>query len=70
MKTERVQATAWPSLLGLFWQGLKYLICLIPGTLLYARPAFSTALSVADHLYGMNITWTYGEMGNLVPGRT
>ena len=44
-----------------------YLICLIPGTLLCASPAASTALSIASYLYGTNITWTYSY---LVPDGT
>ena len=47
-----------------------YLICLVPVTLLCASPAASTALSVASYLYGMNITWTYSYLGNLVPDGT
>ena len=42
-----------------------YLICLVPGTLPCASPAANTAQSVASYLNGMNITWTYGWLGNL-----
>ena len=47
-----------------------YLICLVPGTLLYANLASNRALSVASYLYGMNFTWTYGYLGNLALDRT
>ena len=54
MKSDRVQATTWLSLHGLFRQGFKFLICLVAGTLPCASPASSTALSIASYLYGTN----------------
>ena len=67
MKSDRVKATTWLSLLGLFRKGLKYLICLVPCTLSCARPASSTSLSVASNLNGTNVTWTYSLLGNIEP---
>ena len=43
------------NLLGLFRQGLNYLLSLVPGMLLYIIPASSTALSVINYFYSMNI---------------
>ena len=57
-------------MLSLFRWGLKYLIFLVLGTLLYVRLVSSIADSVANYLYGTNITWTYGWLGNLAPDGT
>ena len=60
VKSDRVHATTWPSLISLFRQGFAYLIYLVPGSFPCLSPAFSTALSVASYLYGINVIWTYG----------
>ena len=53
------------NLIGLFRHESVYLICLVLSTMPCASPAASTALSIANYLYSMNITWTYGLLGNL-----
>ena len=46
MKSNRVQATTWPALLGLFRQGFKYLISLVPSYLPCESPAFSSMVDL------------------------